>query len=126
MNFCRVFYVDLLAHLLVCLVFVRLWLLRTLFLGKTGLVVRWLVWKQPCLPFLPLCIPTFWPQKAEISNSLNSILIFNQQAFIQALLSTTIFPQRLSFFRVCLAQWHHGKGKCCLKGKCLRFRSAYF
>ena len=29
-------------------------------------------------------------------------------AFIQALLSTAAFPQRFSFFSVCLAQWLHG------------------
>ena len=30
------------------------------------------------------------------------------QAFIQALFSTALFPQRFSFFTVCLVQWHHG------------------
>ena len=29
------------------------------------------------------------------------------QAFIQALLSTAVFPQRFSFFTVCLVQWLH-------------------
>ena len=27
------------------------------------------------------------------------------QAFIQAFLSTAVFPQRFSFFTVCLVQW---------------------
>ena len=30
------------------------------------------------------------------------------QAFIQALLSTAVFPQRFSFFSICLAPWLHG------------------
>ena len=30
------------------------------------------------------------------------------QAFIQALLSTAVFPQRFGFFSICLAQWLHG------------------
>ena len=30
------------------------------------------------------------------------------QAFLQALFSTAIFPQRFSFFSICLAQWLHG------------------
>ena len=33
---------------------------------------------------------------------------FRYQAFIQALLSKVIFPQRFSFFSVCLAQWLRG------------------
>ena len=31
--------------------------------------------------------------------------IINDQPFIQALLFTAVFPQRFSFFSVCLAQW---------------------
>ena len=47
------------------------------------------------------------------------------QAFIQALLSTAVFPQRFSFFSVCLAQWFRGLAPWqALKGKCLKFRSA--
>ena len=37
-------------------------LLRTLFLGKTGLVVRWLVLKQPFLPFLTQPGPSLAPK----------------------------------------------------------------
>ena len=44
-------------------------------LVKTGLIVRWLVWKQPFLSFLTQPEPTVWPQKDEIRNSLKSILV---------------------------------------------------
>ena len=38
---------------------IRLWLLRTLFLGKTGLGVRWQVRKWPFFPFLTQLGPIF-------------------------------------------------------------------
>ena len=51
------------------------------------------------------------------------IYIKRVQAFIQALLSTAIFPQRFSFFTVCLFQWlqgwPHGRHQ---KENFLRFR----
>ena len=34
------------------------------------------------------------------------------QAFIQALLSTAVFPQRFRFFTVCLVQWLSGVAPC--------------
>ena len=70
-----VFYVHQFAHLLACLLCQESILLRTLNLGKAGLLVRWLIWKQPFLPFLIQPGPIFWPQKAQIRNSLNSILV---------------------------------------------------
>ena len=53
-----------------------------MFLGKTGLVVRWLLRKQPFLPFLTQHWPTVWPQKAQIRNSLKSILIRKNRYYI--------------------------------------------
>ena len=46
-------------------------------LVKTGLGVRWLVWTKPFLPFLAQFGHTFWPQQAQIWDSLNRILVFN-------------------------------------------------
>ena len=49
------------------------------------------------------------------------------QAFIQALFSTALFPQRFSFFTVCLVQWHHGPWGGPMvdtKENVLKFRSA--
>ena len=37
------------------------------------MVVRWLIWKQPFMPFLTQPGPTFW----KTANSLNRILVFN-------------------------------------------------
>ena len=38
--------------------------------------------KQPFLPFLTQPGPTFWPQKAQIRNSLNSILVKEGRNYI--------------------------------------------
>ena len=47
------------------------------------------------------------------------------QAFIQALFSTAVFPQRFSFFTVCLVQWFCGVApQYAPKGKIFKFRSA--
>ena len=53
-----------------------------MFLRNTGLVVRWLVWKQPFLPFLTQPGHTYWPQKSQIRNSLNSILVKKGKNYI--------------------------------------------
>ena len=63
-----VFHVDQLAHLSVCLVCYETMTL-TLFSGKTGLEVRWLIWKYPFLPFLTQARPKLCPLKAQIWNS---------------------------------------------------------
>ena len=44
--------------------------------------VRWLAWKQPLLPFLTQPGSTSSPQKAEIRNSLNSILVKANRNYI--------------------------------------------
>ena len=44
-------------------------------LGKIRSVVRWLVRKQPFLPFLTQPGPTLWPQKAKIENSFRHIFL---------------------------------------------------
>ena len=38
--------------------------------------------KKPFLPFLTQPGPTFWPQKAQIRNSLNSILVKKDRSYI--------------------------------------------
>ena len=82
------FYVDQLAHILVCL---ECWLygcdimavIKTLFLGKTGFAERWLVWKKkPFLPFLTRPAPTFWPKKYQTRNSLSSSLVKKDRNYI--------------------------------------------
>ena len=83
-----IFYVDQLAHILVCL---ECWLygcdimavIKTLFLGKTGFAERWLVWKKkPFLPFLTRPAPTFWPKKYQTRNSLSSSLVKKDRNYI--------------------------------------------
>ena len=43
---------------------------------------RWLVWKKSFLPFLTQPVPRFWPQKAQIRNSLSSILVQKDRNYI--------------------------------------------
>ena len=62
-----------------------------------------------------------------ILNSLRSVPMENGKlfrAFIQALLSTAVFPQSFSFFTVCLVHYHCKVPPWwALKGKFLKFRS---
>ena len=81
MNFCSILCRSVSSTFSLLCVFRRLWLLRT-FLGKTGLVVRWLVLKQPFLPFLTHPGSTIWSQKAQIRNSLKSILVRKNRKYI--------------------------------------------
>ena len=90
MNFCSVLYKSVSSSFNLLSVFRRLWLLRSLF--KTGLVLRWLEWKQPFLLFLTKPGPTFWPQNAHVKNSQISILVFTWLERQKLLPTLCFFP----------------------------------
>ena len=46
--------------------------------------------------------------KIKVWSQSRCITVCSTQAFIQAPLSTAVFPQRFSFFTVCLVQWLRG------------------
>ena len=71
-------------------------MLRILFLGKTRLVVMWLVWKQPFLPFLTQPWHTVWPQMAQIWDSLKSILVNRNYIIINFM--TLRLTKKIFFF----------------------------
>ena len=64
--------------------------LKNFFLEKTGLGVRWLVWKSPFVPFLTQTWTHILAPKSPIWNSLNRILIFN-----------LLERQKLYYYQVC-------------------------
>ena len=61
---------------------------------------------------VPAKIKQLWQKNVKIWppqwNPGKHWIILLSQAFIQAFLSTAIFPQRFSFFTVCLVQWLNG------------------
>ena len=77
----------------------KLCLLRTFFLEKTGLILKWLVWKQLFLPFLTQLGPTFYSQMGKREAILLPFLV------ILTLTNYSKLFENVQFFAIFDTNW---------------------